>query len=295
MRSFQLSVVASVVVSLAACGGPSVPLQAQAGASVVIPLTGERVAMPDLIGFGSDLVEDPQRGELVFRLRGTETELLTRATSAIRLGRSNKEGGHVQIVSLVDIPADSPVGTFPLDVVRRFRDATGSLQESPVPYLGVLSVLPHALDFDCDQTVDSVGTPTPWGVLLGEDVSFPIRADAQKRLVQHPELLLRLNGVANAVELELDYPTGLIEIEEVTASPGPKTPQKISWWEEVTPGRASVAILGRDSFQEVAVAFSLVDGANQILDPTSVSVTIRSATDAEGNELTRTVSSTTIR
>lgn len=296
MRWFPLGLLAVFATSMAACGGPSVPLQAQAGASVVIPLTGDLTSDMPVIGFGSDLVEDPQRGELVYRLRGTETELLTRATSSIQVGfPSNLIGGDVQIVSLVDIPPESPVGTFAIDVVRRYRDAAGIVQEIPVPYGGVLSVLPHELDFDCDATVDSVGAPTPWSRITGAGSSFNILGFAQLLLEQHPQLILRLDSPVSALELDLDYPPGVIAIEDVTASPGRKTEQKISWWEETAPGRASVAVLGRGDFQEVAVAFSLVDGGSQVLDPASVNVTIRSTTDDEGNEVARVLASRSIR
>ncbi len=280
----------------AACSGPTVPLSAQAGSSVVIPLTGELTQPTSLIGYGSELLgEDYQRGELVYRLRETETELRTRATSAIRLGRSSGDAGNVQIVSLVDIPADSPVGTFSIDVVRRFRDSAGAMQESPLPYSGTLSVLPHALDVDCDQTVDVVGVPTPWARLGPAGGSDSIAEFASFLLAQRPELVLSLNRAVHAVELELSYPPDVIRIEEVTAAWGREAKGKLAWWNETAPGQVSIGMLGGAAFTTVAVAFSLLDGESQILDPASVGVTIRSATDASGTELPTAVAATAIR
>ncbi len=295
MRWFPLGLLAVFVTSMIACGGPPVPLQAQAGASVIIPLTGDQTSGMPVIGFGSDLVEDPQRGELVYRLRGTETELLTRATSSIQVGfPSNLIGGDVQIVSLVDVPQDVDSGTYSIEVLRRFRDTAGFEQEEEIPYDGVLSILPHELDFDCDATVDSVGAPTPWRAIINGNF-FDTLELAKLLLEQHPQLILRLDSPVSALELDLDYPPGVIEIEDVTASPGSRTRQKVSWWEETAPGRASVAVLGRGDFQEVAVSFSLVDGGSQVLDPESVNVTILSTTDDEGNEVARVLSSRAIR
>lgn len=114
-------------------------------------------------------------------------------------------------------------------------------------------------------------------------------------LAQRPELVLSLNRQVHAVELELSYPPDVIRIEEVTAAQGTNAKGKLAWWNETAPGQVSIGMLGGAPFAAVAVAFSLLDGASQILDPASVGVTIRSATDASGTELPTAVAATTIR
>lgn len=296
METLRLALLLGAVVPFAAaCGGPTVPLSAQAGSSIVIPLTGDAVSPVGTIGFGSELIEDHQRGRLVFRLSGPGTELRTRATAAVRAARANASAGNVQIVSLVDIPADSPVGTFEIDVARRFRDLSGVVQETPIPYQGAIAVLPHELDYDCDQIVDRVGTPTPLEMLREGQPPFPIDSLAQTVLVQKPELVLALSRTVQSLEFELDVPPGVIVVERVAPAIGKAVDNNLAWQEETAPGRVTAAVVAQSGFERVAVAFSLVDGASQILDPASVSVTIRSATDGDGVELPTVVVASAIR
>jgi len=295
------------IVFATACGGPTVPISAQAGSTIVIPVTGELLAGSDtIVGFGNEFAEDRQRGILVFRLREAGKELHTRLTTSVTttgIVSANlvRDSNMRQVVSLVDLPADSPVGTFHIDVARRFRDLEGVEREESIPYGGEVTVLPHQLDLDCDQTADVIGRPTPWvaffpqaggGVTPVEIATSGGSGNVIAGMTPLPELVIRLLPAPSALELEVAYPADKIRVEGVMDESRSKLSREIVWWDEPAPGQLSIGRIGLGG-DHVSIAFSLTTA--EPLDLAEVSVTIRSATDANGFEVPTTVASTFIR
>src|SRR5262245_59843903 len=117
-------VIAAVIVvgvGMLGCQTRPIPLSAQRGSTVVIPLSWGT----GLFGYGGTEYTDYQRGQMVFRLDSlTGFELTTRfSTIAVASPRASfgatatSAGG--QVVSLVDIPVGAPLGTHALYVVRK--------------------------------------------------------------------------------------------------------------------------------------------------------------------------------
>src|SRR5262245_1645204 len=115
--TFAVGSIAVIVLgaSVTGCAGYPVPLSAQAGSSIVVPLAaGES----DVIGFGGASHTDYQRGAMIYRLDGpTGMELTTRFSIAAEAHASSLMAGSwfafanpPSIISLVDIPANAPEG-----------------------------------------------------------------------------------------------------------------------------------------------------------------------------------------
>src|SRR5262245_54574068 len=144
-----------VALGLAACQGQTLPLSAQAGSTSAIPLPNTATTgAGGVIGYGSSVVDDLQRGELAFRLDGTSGfELVTRGTTALSpvpASSMARDGSFAfappaQVFVMLDIPANAPLGTHSLSIIRR-RIENGVPVEYPGPsYAGQIAILPASL------------------------------------------------------------------------------------------------------------------------------------------------------
>lgn len=285
------------------CQGRIAPLAAQQGSTVVIPLNAEG-EVPEF-GYGGTVAEDYQRGTLIYRLGGpTGPELVTRASGQALLPPNAKHQSipffpRRQIVSVVDIPDDAPLGTHTIDVVRR-RLEGGTPVDYPGPsYAGELTILPEEITFTVNGSPQTVtGAPTPFEnyVCLLGSCGWSDATQGIRNALPLPELRIRLSAAVSALELEVQYPTDVIEVFDLYEPPGePLVHPARVWYSESPAGSLQIgAVADVLPLQTIALAFSLVDGEAEILDAEDVTVTVVGAWDEDGDPLSVSVTSKTI-
>lgn len=277
------------------CQGAPIPLSAQKGSTVLIPLGGLDDADAGRIGFGSQVYEDRQRGALVFRLGGPDgPELVTRATTALSGPLASSHGitggpfGNRTdlIVSLVDVPNTDaiPEGVHSLHVVRRLD----GIDHAGPAYAGAIAILP--------ATVGSItGAPTPFRLLTGSgaDLTSMIR-----HIVPDPQVLFAFTGGGvRAFEGELRFPDALVSIRDVTemVSSGAagsfggvsESHRAHVWWRTLAPGRIAVGMLSPDrALRGISVVFALKAAATGPVAPSEFTLVGARAYDANANAAT---------
>lgn len=291
----------------AACQGKVLPLSAQAGSTVMIALQGP--FDPDAVGYGGTEVVDYQRGELVYQLDGPGGfELVTRGTgsSVAWPGTATARGsgvafltGPVEIVSLVDVPASAPLGTHDLHVVRRRFESGGPVDYAGPDYNGQISILPNQIEVPLagggSETV--TGAPTPFEAWFcppfGPDPCDWQAVSAVPDATPDPELRITLSQDVWAVELEVTYPAGVIDVVDAFEAPRTKAVHLARVWMTTVDADTVVvsAVAGAEKFRRVSIAFTLDDGAAEILDPNDVAVTVLEASNQNGQSLSPTVTS----
>jgi hypothetical protein len=291
---------------LAACQGRVLPMSAQAGSSIVIPLTNTATTgAGGTIGYGGTLVDDLQRGELVFRLDSASGfELVTRGTTALSpvpASSMARDGSFAfappaQVFVMLDIPSNAPLGLHSFNVTRR-RIENGVPVIYPGPsYAGQIAILPASLQVPVSgggtQTV--TGQPTAFErylCLFGNcnwgDVSLDVPI-----VVPNPELQIGLTPAPWSIELAITYPAGVINVLEAYQTAWFTTPlnsRGLVWLDDSGTGTlhvSGVATNGTYALDRLSLAFEL-DGT-AILDPSNVSVSIVKATDANGANVATT-------
>lgn len=303
MRITKLLGVGLLGLSLAACQGRPVPLAVQAGSSIVIPLENGALFQGS-VGYGGTEVEDFQRGTLIYQLDGPGGfELVTRGTSAVMPPPSStlaKDGltfvPPLQLVSLVDIPDDAPLGTHSLHViVRRMEDGVPVESAGPA-YAGAITILPKELEVDLGGgPVTVTGEPTPFERRLCAfgNCTWLESASFVSDIVPRPELQLQLSQSVWSFEIELEYPPDVIDVVDAFQSLWiwvPANERGLVWFDDDGNGtvRISGAATGTGTFDLISLVFELDDGANAILDPEDTTATVLRATDADGNPLAAT-------
>lgn len=289
--------------ALAACSGKPIPLSAQAGSTVAIPLLSG--SYPTEIGYGGTEVTDYQRGALVFRLDGpTGMELVTRGTSLVFASPASAAGrgivsGPSQIVSIGDLPADAPVGTHSLYVTRRRIEAGQPVEYAFPGYAGPIQILPNQITVPLSGggSESITGAPTPFQAYLGSWLD--VRANVPW-VVPDPELRLQLSTAVFALEMTVVYPASVITVQDVLEPPVIATDHLATVWSSESnpsqPGTLHVkAVAGAQGFSTVSLVFTLKDGASQILDPDATTVTVTKAYDQNGDALSPSISSKSIR
>ena len=313
MRERSRRAVLGVVAAAAAvaCQGNPIPLSAQKGSTVMIPLAGLGEEDMGLIGFGSAVYDDRQRGSLVFRLDGPNgPELATRVTTALAGPLASAHGYGAPfgarsdlIVSMVDIP-DRPeitVGSHTLFVARRL----GGVDFPGPDYRGSIDILPASVASD---GIVIEGHPTPF--VLPEQDGFDVTTFVDQ-VVPHPQAVFAAATAARAVELEVTYPSAQIDVRDVTEALlyddplGPpdwpaagvsQSHRALTWWKVASPGVLTVGMLHPDrALRGVSVVFELKAAATQPIAAASVQIRNARAWDASGNVLAPGWSSAWIR
>jgi hypothetical protein len=146
----------------AACALRPIPITAQRGSTIVVPLGGADVAT----AFGGTEVSDPQRGEMVYYLQdsgGPVIELTTRASSLVASHpaapwtRNAPMAIPYQMLSVVDIPQSAPYGAHPLYARRRLD---GNWMGSAIS-MGPIEILPSTVTWtDGGVTYNVTGKST---------------------------------------------------------------------------------------------------------------------------------------
>jgi|GEM_PF-6520770 len=294
MARWAVAVGALAAAAALGCQGEVLPLSAQAGSTVLIPLSGDPAA--GMVGYGGTAHEDYQRGRLVYQLGGPGGfELVTRATAAAlpvpNAQLSKTVAPQRQIVSLVDIPADAPVGTHTLHVVRRRSEGGVSVDYAGPPYFGELTILPHELEVDGFAS-SFLGAPTPFSRWLFG--AFRDASDQAYVAIPLPELRIRLSADVAAAELRIEYPADVIDVFDVFEPPVFVSSDLATVWYEDDSANGVVdvgAVASTAPFRVLSLAFSLDDGSAQILDPADVRVFVEGAWSAAGTPLAVSVTS----
>jgi hypothetical protein len=275
-----MRVLVGLVLSLAAaaCTFRPVPLVAQAGTTIVVPVAGEAM-QGRWIGYESDTsraagIHDDQRGGIVFVLVDdalaptVEHELVTRfVTRAVpdpatfaALGNGRDMMDLAQVVAVVDVPATTPPGDYVL-VLRRVRRvaATGTAEEelpSIVQSFPSLRVLP----VDVDPTSGEPRTRfTPVEALFAGR-PFGSAADELYKLFPFPKAVLELGTPgAAAVSVEVDFPPDKLSVLSVVEE-GHAGQGSIVRWSEPATGRLRIELVDPDAgVPALAIAFEPLD------------------------------------
>jgi hypothetical protein len=290
-----LILVASVSI---ACQGPAIPTSVQKGASFLLPLGGIGHEDAGLVGFGSSVYTDRQRGALVVRLDGPSgPELVTRAVTALAgplaspHGFASPFGTRTDlVVALLDVP-DRPEITEGLHALHLTRRLGGVEWPGPA-WPGEIAILPAAIDAG---GVTITGAPTPFALLdfAGFDATSLVASTAPE-----PQVVFAAGAAMRALELELAFPAAQIDVRDVTealvyddltvppdfAVPGvSQSHRALAWWRVVEPGVVKAGLLHPErALRGVALVFRLKAAATAPLDAAAVQVRAARAWDAEG-------------
>jgi len=273
-----------------ACQGSPIPLSAQKGSTVMLPIGGHIAEDSGQIGFGSNVYEDPQRGDLIIKLDDASgPELVTRAVTALASSLASPQGigaaltGNADlIVVMADIPNVPEVteGPHGLYIVRRL----GGVDYPGPNYTGEIQILPASVS----TTAGIVnGTSTPLAILeLG---GYP--ADQyMPYLVPDPQLIFATTVEAYAAEFEVTYPSSQVDILDVTEAitGGVSTSHRATtWWQTVSPGLLAVGMVSPDrQIRGVSVVFKLKPTATQPIAASSAQIQNGRSYDANGNLIT---------
>jgi hypothetical protein len=296
IMSPKLFVLGSFVIAISfGCQGQIAPLSAQAGSTIVIPVSGDPNIVP--MGYGGTEGEDYQRGTLVYQLdEPGGFELVTRASSAVAPVPNTTATVEFfapkrQVVSVVDIPTNAPLGSHTLHVKRRRIESGSPVDYTGPEYNGEITILPNEVEFDVGGTPEtSVGAPTPslvWECPLFNTCGWHPRPPSGA--IPMPELRLTTEDEVNsigAIELEVEYPASVIDIFDVYEVATFQTNHlAVVWYDnDETNGvlRIGASATSPIPVITIGIAFQLVDGETEILDLDDVAVSVEEAWDLEG-------------
>ncbi len=303
----------SLAFAAAGCTFRPIPLVAQAGTTIVVPVAGEAL-QGRWIGYESDAsraagIHDDQRGGIVFHLVDPSapevehplvTRLVTRAVpdpaTFAALGDGLGLFDLAQVVAVVDVPATTPPGDYVL-VVRRVRRATpdGSTEEE-LPSIEqshpALRVLP--------AEVDAAGVPrarfTPAEALVA-GVSFGHPATELYKLCPFPKAVLAFapRGLA-AASIDVAFPVQKLSVLAVFEDSHGGRGSIVRWSEPVA-GELRIELVDPDaSVPALAIVFEPLDpfgsGRPEVAD---FQLTRLRAYDRDGRALATDATITEIR
>lgn len=294
---------------VAACQGAPIPLSAQRGSTILIPLSGAPVSgdtqfFGGVIAYGGTEVVDRQRGELVFRLDGpTGPALVTRgATSVVshpaapisrdvELNRPTQ-----QVVAIVDIPVEAqeaPLGTHDLYIERQWIENEQEQIEAGPQYFGQIAILPHQIVVDLQgggsETI--MGAQTPFAALCGASCPPQDMLENVPLTVPDPEFQFSLSPPVWSVSLTITYPDEVIDVTDVFATlvgPTPLNQRPLVWFDDDGEGNLVVGAAAVDTnypLRRLSVAFQLDTETSSILKKDQPFVQVIDASDANGNPL----------
>jgi hypothetical protein len=302
MKIARLALLALLLAGGEACHGPALPLSAQQGSTVLVPIGGNWAGIDTVIGYGGagwngQTIVDHQRGEMLLRVdSATGTALVTRATTTLighpasrhaRDGDTLSQTSGFQHAVIADIPLSVSVGTHDLYLSRQ----PPSGPEIPISKLNArLEVLPNSV---ATSQGTIVGAPTPFeGWPCYSCSNHASVVEDLRYLVPDPQLEIVLDTEVWAVELEILYPASVIDVVDVVQVPRhtPGNPQHttqaaaVTWFEDDTVGRATASAASKydATFKHLSVVFTLDDGPSQALSESAVTVNVLAAYDGQG-------------
>lgn len=299
-----------VAAGLTACMTQPIPLSAQIGSTIAIPL-GE---VDGKAGYGGADYTDHQRGELVFQLVGTDplVELTTRFSIATTAHPASIMAGLAQLsqpspppavpeqlISLVDVTPSNQTtlepGTYSLSVIRR---RPGKPDKAGPNYTGgQIRILPASIDIGGGEFID--GAPTELKKVNNCSGFCNFRSEIY-RAIPRPSLTLTLESNVAAFDLDLSYPANVIDIVDVidgdndfkAANQG-----TLLWFDDNGAGSIQIRGVshpdaGVSSALQIDLVFELDDGASQTLNLSQDPIVVEAlnAYDLNGQPISASVS-----
>jgi hypothetical protein len=248
-RSLILVLVAGAAAAVGCTSAP-LPLAAQAGATIAIPVASE-VAQEHEIGYGSTLLAevgryDLQRGELQFHFapQGATAAFTVSPRVVTRVGpdpgslaaHANISEfnllGLAQILALVDIPTTAQPGAYTIQIRRCRRTQPGGTCNplSPdLPYSRPFTVLP------------GTGTPNP-NTAWFYGTTYDTKA-RQRDLYPYPKVVFQVTGQPAASHAVITYPTARMTVKNVFEEQYGGSQSIVSWHDDPDAGQIVVDIV----------------------------------------------------
>jgi hypothetical protein len=304
-------VAAGLVLSGAACSAPPLPLAGRAGTTVGIAVGSDLLEGP-LFGFGASTydafgISDDQRGRLVFELDTRavtgaalrlDPRVVTRVVPDPATGLALEPDAHLlplagvaQVLALVDIPADAPVGVFDLRI-RRVDRAGGPL--AGPSYLQRFEVLPNP----------GGGTAHNPFLVFHPHGSLDLLASGQAAgLYPWPKLVLALvpgtgGAPLHAAHLSLAYPADRVDsILRVYDDRRSDHGAIVQWRADIGSGRVAIDWIAPEptAFHALAVVFRPREPFAGPVAPADFPVLEAAFYDADGRQTPGRVGSAQIR
>lgn len=259
-----LAIAATSVALVLGCASDPLPLAAQAGATIALPISSEQ-AQEQEIGYGSTLLEqagryDLQRGELRFHFTATGAtpsftvtpRVITRvapdpASTAMVGTLLASVIGISQVLALVDIPATAQPGGYTILIRRCRRAHAGGPCESISPDL------PYARPF---TVLPGVGTPN-----LNLAYFFGTTFDTTENLLNlypYPKIVFSVTEAPAATHAVIAYPAGKMTVKGVFEEQSAGHQSIVSWHDDPSTGQIIVDLVDptRKTYY-FAIAFDL--------------------------------------
>jgi len=287
------------------CMGAPVPLSAQAGSTITIPLGSPNV-LPG-VGYGGTEAPDPQRGSFVYRLETPSGPfaLVTRASglatphSQAPLARGRPLFLQVdpsQVVSIVDIPADAPLGTYDVSVTREFVDpVTFETQSEAIDYPFQLSILPNTVEVLRDDGSTEVLAAEFNEFESFNGSGFNNLSDLGFVPFAIPDPAFRVSFDRTdiwAAELHVSYPANVINVTDVFETTTERVEGRaIAWRQDDGTGTLILSATSvSTALTGLSVVFVLDDPSSAILNPADLTVTVMKAWNKDGSQIGATAS-----
>jgi hypothetical protein len=300
--------VAGWVLATAACTGDPIPLSAQAGSTIVLPFSDADDAVLEPIAqvaYGGTEYADPQRGSLVVQLDQaggfeltTRLAFLAEAPVESPMGPGGLYGAldfGRNLLLVVDIPTDAPLGTHSLHVVHR-RTTGGVVVDVPVDDSpGSLAILPNAVQAGAETIY---GSPTPTQAWVNGTL-YPIDLADLATVIPDPSFGVAVTTPSGTppegdsryvsyAAVEVSYPSDVIDIVRVVAS---EPTESLVWHRDDLQGTLRIFSLVRSKkgaptgLGPVRVVFALDDPEGDVLDLADVTALLQEADDQSGIDL----------
>lgn len=270
-------VLLALALLLAACSFRPIPLVAQAGTTIVVPLAGEALHGA-YVGYESEVTRtrglyDDQRGGLEFALvddlaaptrsHALLTRLVTRVQpdpatpAAIANGRTLHD--FTQILALVDVPVSVPSGDFYLSVRRKRRSAAQGGVDEPLPALPPQLSRLRVLPAERDASGAPVARFTPLEAIVAGRPFGDAESDALG-VYPLPKVLVELGALdIAAASLELGFPPAKLVVRSVFEEQHSGRGSVVRW-HLVGPDTLRIQLVDPDaSVRSLAVAFEPLD------------------------------------
>jgi len=301
MKARQLLACVAMALGIAACQARPVPLAARAGTSITILLQSTDNPLRSVptqplsarAAYGGSVVPDLQRGTMIFTFDTCDPaqntcELETQGASAVLPAPSSKAAADGalgaapgQVVVLLHIPPDAPVGPNTMSITKRLGGV-----DSPGPgYWGDIEVLPPALD---PGTGDPIDNPTPFERLLGCSVSVCDASDDIPKVTPRPEVQIGMTPAPSSVELRVTYPASVINVRDAFQTVGQQVPlndRGLVWYLDDGGGTLTIhaaATTPGAVLDTISFVFELENGVTTPLLANQVVPTVVKAADANG-------------
>jgi hypothetical protein len=245
------------------CTSDPLPLAAQAGATIALPISGEALQEQE-IGYGGTLLAevgryDFQRGELEFHFSSANPthsftkspRIVTRAGpdpgSSAAFGSLFDVPGISQVLALVDIPSNAQPGPYTLQVRRCRRTRPG----------GTCQPISPDLTFSRPFTVlAGPGAPNQELAFIGQNTYGT--KEFLRELYPYPKIVFQVTNLPAATRAVITYPASRMTVQSVFEEQYGGSQSIVSWHDDATSGQIVVDIVDPTRrFTKFAIAFDL--------------------------------------